>query len=207
MDKTGCTDQWQQVSLFLREYPSIHLWKCFPPPLVKQSRSAPFQNGVLHVRTSSCVCLYNKHETSPTSLSNEHYKPEALNTTFSPLWWCWNLCIRRNPNARAANNNSHNNPTKVDLDTWELEWIHLASSSSGLFYNLTGCIGIYRIYRYRMAEVCTWPQVASAARWASTGLPSRLQNIFHGWRVYLCLAKRFSWLQHAGRAKQQWACG
>lgn len=105
-----------------------------------------------------CVCTISIGQVSHLS-QHEHYKPEAENATFSPLWWCWSLCVTRNPNARTANN--------VDLDSWELEWIHLASSSSVLLYNPTGCIGIYRMYKYRRtalpAEVCIRPHKWSTA--------------------------------------------
>lgn len=59
-------------------------WKCFPPPLVKQSLSAPFQNDVLRMRSSSCVCLYNKHRTSATSLSTRTFTKQEQKTPHSP---------------------------------------------------------------------------------------------------------------------------
>lgn len=136
----------------LGKIPQLTYWKCFPPPWVKQSLSALLQNGVLHGRTSSCVCLYNKHRTNPTSLSTRTLQTRNRKHHILPL-------VVMLESLRHEESKMLEQPTSLDLDAWELEWIHLASSSSGLLYNPTGSIDIYRMYRYRTAalpaEVCT----------------------------------------------------
>lgn len=70
--------------LSLGKIHQLTYWKCFLLPRVKQSLPAPFQKNVLHMRSSSCVCLYNKHRTSATSLSTRTFTNQKQTTPHSP---------------------------------------------------------------------------------------------------------------------------
>lgn len=159
------TNQQQRVSLFLRKNPPIHLLEVFPPALVKQGLSAPFQNGILHVRTSSCVCLYNKHQTSPTSL-NTSITNQKQKTPHSPP--CGDVGVSASGEIQMLGQPTI--PTTIPQKwIWTLgNWHEVIWQAPFLvYYNPTGCIDIYRIYRYRTAalpaEVCTWPHKRSTA--------------------------------------------
>lgn len=75
-------------SMFQFSLGKIHqftYWKCFPPPLAKQSLPALFQNGVLHVRTTFCMCQYNTHQASPTPLSSRALQTRSKKHHILPL--------------------------------------------------------------------------------------------------------------------------